>query len=68
MKHSKQPTLKAFTFASHTSPDTYQSLQKSLLFPTLRENKKFATLKKNITLPERNPADESRMTELIDNK
>jgi len=50
MKHSKQPTLKAYTFASRTSPDTYQSLQKSMLFPTLRKNKKSFPLMKNKTL------------------
>ena len=66
MKHSKQPTLKAYTFASRTSPDTYQSLQKSMLFPTLRKNKKSTPLKKNKTLPTHNPTDKNGMTELID--
>ena len=66
MKHSKQPTLKAYTFASHTSPDTYQSLQKSMLFPTLRKNKKSFPLMKNKTLPTHIPTDKNRMTELID--
>ena len=66
MKHSKQPTLKAYTFASHTSPDTYQSLQKSMLFPTLRKNKKSPLSKKNKTLPTHNPTDKNGMTELID--
>jgi hypothetical protein len=31
---------KAYTFASRTSLDTIQSLQKSMLFQTLTENKK----------------------------
>ena len=59
-------THKAYTFASHTSPDTYQSLQKSMLFPTLRKNKKSPPLKKNKTLPTLNPPDKNGMTELID--
>lgn len=59
--------IKAHTFANNISPDTNQSLQKSMLFPTLRKNKKSLPLKKNKTLPKRKPADESRMTELIDN-
>ena len=33
-------TAKAYTFASRTSLDTFQSLQKSMLFQTLIENKK----------------------------
>jgi hypothetical protein len=66
MKHSKQPTLKAYTFASRTSPNTNQSLQKSMLFPTLRKNKKSFPLMKNKTLPTHIPTDKNRMTELID--
>ena len=66
MKHSKQPTLKAYTFASHTSPDTYQSLQKSMLFPTLRKNKKSPLLKKNKTLPTLNLTDRKRMIEAVE--
>jgi len=66
MKHSKQPTLKAYTFASRTSPDTYQSLQKSMLFPTLRKNKKSPPLKKNKTLPTHNPTDRKGMKEIVD--
>ena len=54
---------KAFTFASHTSPDTFQSLQKSMLFSTLRKNKKSSPLKKNKTLPIHNPAERNLMTE-----
>jgi hypothetical protein len=56
---------KAYTFASCTSPDTNQSLQKSMLFPTLRKNKKSPPLKKNKTLPTHNPTDKNGMTELI---
>lgn len=59
--------IKAYTFASRTSPYTNQSLQKSMLSTTLRKNKKSSPLNKNKTLPKRNPAGESRMTELIDN-
>ena len=33
-------TAKAYTFASHTSLDSIQSLQKSMLFHTLKENKR----------------------------
>lgn len=58
---------KAYTFASHTSPDTCQSLQKSMLFPTLRKNKKSPPLKKNKTLPTHNPTDKNIMTEQIAN-
>ena len=60
------PTYKAYTFASRTSPDTNQSLQKSMLFPTLRKNKKSPLSKKNKTLPTHNPTDKNGMTELID--
>mgnify|MGYP000851654686 CR=1 FL=1 len=56
----------AYTFASRTSPDKNQSLQKSMLFPTLRKNKKSPPLKKNKTLPTHNPPDKNGMTELID--
>ena len=66
MKHSKQPTLKAYTFASRTSPDTNQSLQKSMLFPTLRKNKKSSPLKKNKTLPTHNPTDRKKMIEIVE--
>ena len=61
------PTHKAYTFASRTSPDTNQSLQKSMLFPTLRKNKKSPLSKKNITLPTHNPTNKYRMTEQTKN-
>jgi len=57
---------KAYTFASHTSLDTNQSLQKSMLFPTLRKNKKSPLLKKNKTLPTHNPTDRKGMKEIVD--
>jgi hypothetical protein len=57
---------KAYTFASHTSLDTNQSLQKSMLFPTLRKNKKSPPLKKNKTLLTLNPTDRKRMIETVD--
>jgi len=63
MKHFKQPTLKAYTFASRTSPFTNQSLQKSMLFPSLRKNKKSPPLKKNKTLLTHNQTDKNKMTE-----
>lgn len=56
----------AYTFASRTSPDTNQSLQKSMLFPTLKKNKKSPPLKKNKTLPTLNPTDIKRMKETVD--
>ena len=57
---------KAYTFASRTSVDTNQSLQKSMLLSTLRKNKKSPILKKNKTLPTHNPTDKNEMTELFD--
>jgi len=57
---------KAYTFASRTSPVTNQSLQKSMLFPTLRKNKKSPLLKKNKTLPTHNPTDRKGMKEIVD--
>jgi len=59
----KMPTHKAYTFASPTSPDTNQSLQKSMLSPTLRKNKKSPHSKKNKTLPTHSPTDKNEMTE-----
>lgn len=59
-------SAKAYTFASRTSIDTIQSLQKSMLSPTLRKNKKSPPLKKNKTLPAHNPTDKNGMTEQID--
>ena len=60
------PTHKAYTFASRTSPDTKQSLQKSMLFPTLRKNKKSPPLKKNKTLPTHNSTERNLMTETFE--
>ena len=57
---------KAYTFASRTSPDTNQSLQKSMLFPTLRKNKKSPPLKKNKTLPTHHQTDQNGMTDTVD--
>jgi hypothetical protein len=57
---------KAYTFASRTSLVANQSLQKSMLFPTLRKNNKSPLSKKNKTLPTHNPSDKNGMTELID--
>ena len=56
------PTHKAYTFASRTSLDTNQSQQKSMLFPTLRKNKKSPPVKENKTLPTLNPPDRKRMS------
>ncbi len=58
--------FQTYTFASPTSPVTNQSLQKSMLFPTLRENKKSPPLKKNKTLPTPNPTDRKGMKEIVD--
>ena len=60
------PAHKAYTFASRTSPDTNQSLQKSMLFPTLKKNKKSPPLKKNKTLLTHNPTDRKGMKEIVD--
>jgi len=61
-----KPAHKAYTFASRTSHDTNQSLQKSMLFPTLKKNKKSPPLKKNKTLPTHNPTDRKGMKEIVD--
>lgn len=66
MKHFKHSTLKQAHLQAAASHDTNQSLQKSLLTPTLRKNKKSSPLKKNKTLPSHNPKDKNGMTELID--
>ena len=66
MKRSKQPTQKAYTFASRTSLVTFQSLQKSMLLPSLRKNKKSPLSKKNKTLPTHNPTDRKGMKEIVD--
>ena len=63
----EKPNAKAYTFASPTSLDTNQSLQKSMLFPTLIKNKKSPLSKKNITLPTHNPTNKYRMTEQTKN-
>jgi hypothetical protein len=60
-------SIKAHTFASYISPDTNQSLQKSMLSTTLIKNKKSSPLKKNKTFPALNLTDKNGMTELIDN-
>jgi hypothetical protein len=63
----KMPTHKAYTFASPTSPVTNQSLQKSMLSPTLKKTKNLSLLKKNKTLPTHSPTDKTIMTEQIEN-
>ncbi len=55
-------THKAYTFASRTSLDTNQSLQKSMLSPPLRKNKKSPLSLKNKTLPTHNPTDKNDLT------
>lgn len=59
-------THKAYTFAILTSSDTNQSLQKSMLLPTLRKNKKSLLLKKNKTLLTHNPIDRKRKIKTVD--
>jgi hypothetical protein len=59
------PTHKAYTFASHTSQATIQSLQKSMLFQPHRKNKKSPLSKKNKTLLTHNPTDKNVMTETV---
>jgi len=61
------PIHKAYTFASRTSPDTNQSLQKSMLSPTLGKNKKSSLSFKNKTLPSHNPTDSNGITEQTEN-
>ena len=56
---------KAYTFASRTSPDTNQSLQKSMLSPPLRKNKKSPPLKKDKTLPTHHPPDKNGMSDTV---
>jgi len=56
---------KAHTFASLTRPSTDQSLQKRVLFPPQRKNKKSPFLKENKTLPTHNPTDKNVMTETV---
>ena len=62
----KMPTQKAYTFASRTSPVTNQSLQKSMLSPTLKKNKKSPLSLKNKTLQTHNPTDNNGMTEIVE--
>jgi len=57
-------THKAYTFASHTSLDTNQSLQKSMLSPPLRKNKKSPLSLKNKTFPTHNSTYKNAMTEM----
>lgn len=57
---------KAYTFASRTRLDSNQSLQKSMLSPTLRKNKKSPPLKKDKTLPTLNPTDREGMIETVE--
>jgi len=47
-------TAKAYTFTSPTSLDTIQSLQKSMLSPSRRKNKKLTYSLKNKTLQTHN--------------
>lgn len=61
------PTHKAYTFASRTSPDTNQSLQKSMLSSTLRKNKKSSLSLKIKTLQTHSPADCNGITKQTEN-
>ena len=60
-------TLKASTFAIPINQRADQKLQKSLLCPPGKKNKKSPPFKKNETLPTHNPTDKNGMMELIDN-
>lgn len=66
MKHFKLSMLKQAHLQAAARHDTNQSVQKSLLSPTMRKNKKPPSLKKNKTLPTRIPTGKTKMTELID--
>jgi len=63
----KTYTHKAYTFASHTNPNSIQSLQKSMLFPTMQKNKKYALSKKNKTLLTHNLPAKNETTEQTEN-
>ena len=54
-------TAKAYTFASPTSLDTIQSLQKSMLSPPRRKNKKSSHSLKNKTLQTHRPQTKIRL-------
>lgn len=60
-------TDKAYTFACPTSTVTNQSLQKSMLFPAPRKNKKSPPIMKNKTLSTHNPTVKNGITELTKN-
>ena len=65
-KPKESPSLKQAHLQAAASPDTNQSLQKSLLSQTLWKNKKSSPLKKNKTLPTLNPTDRRIMIEIIE--
>ena len=60
------PDVKQAHLQTATSQHANPSLQKSLLCPPGKKNKKSSPLKKNKTLPTHNPTDKNGMTELID--
>ena len=60
------PDVKQAHLQTAQSPHAVQSLQKSLLCPPGKKNKKSSPLKKNKTLPTHNPTDKNGMTELIE--
>ena len=63
-----KPDTQAYTFANLFSHLFSQSLQKSMLFPTLRKNKKSLPSKKNKTLLTHSPTNKNGKIELIVNK
>ena len=63
---TKTPTLKQAHLQAAASPRSNQSLQKSLLCPPGKKNKKSPPLKKNKTLPSHNPTDKNGMTKTRD--
>ena len=66
-KPKESPSLKQAHLQAAASPDTNQSLQKSMLSPPLRKNKKSPLALKNKTLQTHNPTDKNGMTEQTEN-
>ena len=60
------PDVKQAHLQTARIPYADQSLQKSLLCPPGKKNKKSPPLKKNKTLPTHNPTDKNGMTEIVE--
>jgi hypothetical protein len=64
-KLKENPALKQAHLQAAASPRSNQSLQKSLLFPPQKKNKKSPISKKNKTSPTHHPKDKNVMTETV---